>query len=335
MAGEFGKDAKLHLHIDNFRELGEVFEVTPQRLEEVKARFPDVASCLTTTVAYDCENFDQHIASADALLCWRFDLANLAQRAPRLRWIHASGAGIEFFTPFDWLPEGVTFINNRGVHGERANEYTIMAVLMLNNRIPEMVTSQREGKWRQAFNTAISGKTLLVIGVGSIGGGPAKWAKRFGMNVIGVRRSGEPHESVDEMHTPDAVPELISRADYILVAAPATKQSRHLIGKPEIESMRPGTGIVTYSRAQVVDYEALRVRLERREISAILDVFDPEPLPEDSPLWQTPNLIITPHCSSDDTMEYIPRTLDLMFDNLRRILAGEPVANKVNPSPEY
>ena len=85
----------------------------------------------------------------------------------------------------------------------------------------------------------------------------------------------------------------------------------------------------------MVDYEALRARLERREISAILDVFDPEPLPADSPLWQTPNLIITPHCSSDDTELYIPRTLDLFFENMCRFLAGEPLENRVDPVLEY
>ena len=137
------------------------------------------------------------------------------------------------------------------------------------------------------------------------------------------------------MHKPDAIPSLVPRADFIIVTAPATRESQHLIGKSEIDLMRPGTGLVNYSRAQVVDYDALRARLERGEINAILDVFDPEPLPESSPLWTTPNLIITPHCSSDDTEAYIPKTLDLMFANLRRIFAGEPVVNKVDPKLEY
>lgn len=324
-----------HLHIDNDSSLGVVFEATKERVDAVMARFPDVAERLTVTIDYDGQNFDEHIATADALLCWRFDTNDIARRAPRLKWIHASGAGVEYFAPFDWLPDGVTFINNRGVHAERASEYAIMAVLMLNNRLPEMVTHQRNGRWQQEFNTAIVGKTLLVVGVGSVGGDVARWAKQFGLKVIGVRRSGKAHESVDEMHTPDAIPGLVPRADFIIVTAPATRESQHLIGRDEIDAMRPGTGIVNYSRAQVVDYEALRARLERGEISAILDVFDPEPLPASSPLWHTPNLIITPHCSSDDTETYIPKTLDLLFANLRRIFAGEPVVNQIDPKLEY
>ncbi len=137
------------------------------------------------------------------------------------------------------------------------------------------------------------------------------------------------------MHTPDAIPDLVPRADFIIVTTPATRDSHHLVGKTEINSMRRGSGIVNYSRAHVVDYDALRERLERDELSAILDVFDPEPLPENSPLWNTPNLIITPHCSSDDTDSYIPKTLDLMLGNIRRIFAGEPVINKVDPRLEY
>ena len=269
-------------------------------------------------------------------MCWKIDLSNLKERAPNLKWIHVTGAGIEYFTPFDWLPDGVTFTNNRGVHGERANEYTIMAVLMLNNRIPEMVTSQREGVWRKAFNTGVAGKTLMVVGVGHVGGGVAEKAKLFGMKVIGIRRTEGTHPSVDEMHGPEAIPDLIPQVDYIIVTAPSTSETQHLIGAKEIEMMRPGSGLVNYSRAQLVDYEALRMRLETKgDIAAILDVFDPEPLPEDSPLWNTPNLIITPHCSSDDSDLYIPRTLDLFFDNMRLYLAGQQLQNVVDPVLEY
>ena len=326
---------RVRLHIENDSSLGDVFEVTGERLSAAFSRFPDLAERVDCSIGYDCADFDRQIADADALVCWDIDHRNIAKRAPKLRWIHATGAGVEHFTPFDWLPDDVAFTNNRGVHGARAHEYAIMAVLMLNNRVPEMVTHQRAGRWEQTFNTGVAGKTLLVVGVGSVGGGVAEWAKRFGMRVIGVRRTAKPHPAVDEMRGPEALLELIPRADYIIATAPATAHTRHLIGRAEIEAIRPGGGIVNYGRARVVDYEALRARLERREISAILDVFDPEPLPPDSPLWQTPNLIVTPHCSSDDTELYIPRTLDLFFENMRRFLAGEPLENRVDPVLEY
>ena len=327
--------ARVRLHIENDSSLGAVFEVTEERLAAALARYPDLAERIAWSIGYDCADFDRRIADADVLVCWDIDHRNIAERAPRLRWIHATGAGVEHFAPFDWLPENVVFTNNRGVHGARAAEYAIMAVLMLNNRVPEMVTHQREGRWEQTFNTGIAGKTLLVVGVGSVGGSVAEWARRFGMRVIGVRRTARPHPAVDEMRGPEALPDLIPRADYIIATAPATAQTRHLIGAAEIAAIRPGGGIVNYGRARVVDYEALRARLERREISAVLDVFDPEPLPADSPLWRTPNLVITPHCSSDDAELYIPRTLDLFLGNMRRFLGGEKLENRVDPVLEY
>jgi phosphoglycerate dehydrogenase-like enzyme len=327
--------ARVHLHIDNDSELGEVFEVTPARLEAALKRHPAVAKRLHITMETDSHRLDEHLATADVLFGWRFDRSNLAQRAPKLRWIHAPGAGINHFIPFDWLPPGVVFTNNRGIHGERAHEYGIMAVLMLNNRLPEMFTNQRQGRWEQCFNSGIEGKTLLVIGVGSVGAGIAQWAKRFGMHVIGVRRTGAPRRGVDEMHTPDKIAKLLPRADFVVMATPATTNTRQLLGRKEIALLKPGAGLLNYSRAALVDYEALRERLEKREITAVLDVFDPEPLPADSPLWHTPNLIITPHSSSDDTERYTPKTLDLLFTQMARFIAGKKLANIVSRDLEY
>lgn len=326
---------RVHLHIDNDSQLGEVFEVTAARLKSALKKFPAVASRLDITMETDGHRFDEYIGTADVLFGWRFDRSNLAQRAPRLRWIHAPGAGINHFIPFDWLPPKTIFTNNRGIHGARAHEYAIMAILMLNNRLPEMVTNQRRGKWEQLFNSAIGGKTLLIIGVGSVGSGIATWAKRFGMHVIGIRRTGRPRRNVDEMHTPDSLRKLLPRADFVAIATPATSRTAQLLGRAEIALLKRGAGLLNYSRAALVDYAALRERLGRHELSAVLDVFDPEPLPADSPLWQTPNLIITPHSSSDDTELYTPKTLDLLFRQMERFMAGRKLVNIVSRELEY
>jgi phosphoglycerate dehydrogenase-like enzyme len=198
-----------------------------------------------------------------------------------------------------------------------------------------MVSNQRENHWVQCFNTSIQGKTLLLIGVGHVGADAARWAKRLGMYVIGIRRTGRPRAAVDEMHRPDAIPELLPRADFVMMCAPDTKHSHQLLGAREINALKPGAGLVNYSRAGLVDYEALRQRLNRGEISAVLDAFDPEPLPSDSPLWSTRNLIITPHCSSDDPASYVPRTLDLVLNNAKRALSGKRLLNIVTPELEY
>lgn len=326
---------KFHLHIENTGDLGPVFQVTKKRLNEVLAKYPAIAKRIRISLGTDEDIFKKEMRTADALFAWRFPHRTVAKIAPRLRWVHAHGAGINHLMPLDWLPKGAVLTNSRGVHGDRASEYAIMSILALNNRLPEMVTNQRRARWEQLYNTAISGKTLLVVGVGSVGGGTAQMAKRFGLRVIGIRRSGAAHPAVDEMHRPSALRRLIPKADFILVTAPHTDDTHHLISKKEIGLMKEGAGIVNYSRANLVDYNALRARLQRGEVSAVLDVFDPEPLPSSSPLWKTRNLIITPHSSSDDAERYTPDTLDLVFRNVARLLKGDPLLNRVRPDLGY
>jgi phosphoglycerate dehydrogenase-like enzyme len=325
----------IHMHVDNVSALGPVFEVSRKRVATALARCPRLKDKIRVTIGTDGKGFEKAMRTADVLFGWRFDRSDLAHRAPNLRWIHAHGAGVSHMMPLDWLPRGTVLTNSRGVHGRRAEEYTAMALLMLNNGLPRMATNQRAARWEQFFNTAINSKTVLILGVGHVGGGAARWAKRFGLYVIGIRRSGKPHRRVDEMHTPDALPRLLPRADFVLVTAPHTKDTHHMLGARELELMKPGAGLVSYSRANLVDYGALVETLKSGKVMAILDVFEQEPLPSDSPLWYTPNLIITPHCSSDDRDAYTARTLDLVFRNMERFIAGKPLMNRVRADLQY
>jgi phosphoglycerate dehydrogenase-like enzyme len=211
-----------------------------------------------------------------------------------------------------------------------------MAVLMLHNMMPAIVTNQRDADWNSRFSTPIAGKTALVVGVGSLGGGAAHQLKKLGIEVLGVSRHGRPHPDIDEMATTDRLDEMLARADYVFVATPATPETRNLFDRERLRRMKPGAGLINVGRAAVMDYDALVELLECGHLSgAILDVFDPEPLPKDSPLWSTPNLIVTPHVSADDGDNYVPITLDLFFNNMRRWLAGEPLRNVVDPALGY
>jgi phosphoglycerate dehydrogenase-like enzyme len=238
--------------------------------------------------------------------------------------------------PLTWMPPGVRMTTNRGVHGPKAGEFAAMAILMMSNHLPALVTAQREGRWARIFSTPARGKTLLIVGVGAMGGAAARYAKRLGLRVLGVRRTRRRHASVDEMFGPDQLDHVLSRADIVLVTVPLTPETRQLIGKRELDLMKPGAALINMARARVVDYEALAAKLASGELSgALLDVFDPEPLPADSPLWTTPNLVITPHVSSDDADSYVPRTLDLLFENVRRHRAGRPLKNVVRRHLQY
>ena len=134
------------------------------------------------------------------------------------------------------------------------------------------------------------------------------------------------------MYGPEGIDAVLRRADFVVVTTPLTPETDNLIDRRRLDLMKPGAGLTNMSRARVVDYRALAEKLRWGSLAgAILDVFDPEPLPPSSPLWRTPNLIVTPHVSSDDDVAYVPPTLDLFFDNVRRYLAGRPLRNRVRP----
>jgi phosphoglycerate dehydrogenase-like enzyme len=238
--------------------------------------------------------------------------------------------------PFDWVPQGLRITNNRGIHQQKAAEYILLCVLMLNNYIPALMNAQARREWLPLFGGHLKDRTLLIVGVGNLGGAGARLARQLGLYVIGVRRSGRRHRHCDETVAPSALHKVLPRADFVVVTAPSTSATDGMIGEREFALMKKGAGFVNFSRARLVDYGALADRLSAGALSgAVLDVFDPEPLPADSDLWTTPNLLITPHCSSDDLERYLPMTLDLVFENVARSLAGRPLRNRVDLGREY
>jgi phosphoglycerate dehydrogenase-like enzyme len=326
----------LRVHFQSNPEAPMVFQVNQERYQAAIRRNAHIARQVDATIGTNLDDLYAILGEVNVLVGWEFPQKDLARLAPNLKWIHAWGAGIEHLLPLDWLPPGVDLTNNSGVHGSKAREYMIMAILMLSNQIPTLVNSQQRSQWNELFNTSVAGKTLSIIGVGHMGASAAKEAKRFGMRVIGVRRSSRPHPEVEEMVGPDDLDFALSQADIVLITTPLTAKTKGMIGRRELDLLKPSASIINLGRAQVVDYEALADKLEEGEISgAILDVFDPEPLPPTSRLWTTPNLIMTPHVASDDAEQYIPRTLDLVFENVRCYFANIPLKNRVNPRLEY
>jgi phosphoglycerate dehydrogenase-like enzyme len=327
----------VRVHVASLRSQSDVFWVTPERFAAAAARHPDVGPRVEVDFSWDFDGFAEAIADVDVLIGWRFPQDDLASLAPRLKWIQLTGAGLEHLQPLDWLPRGVALTTNSGAHAPKAGEFAATAILMLNNNLPFFVTNQRDARWEKAFSTGIESKTLAIVGVGSMGGAAAQWAKqRLKMCVLGVRRSGRGHRYVDEMYRPNELDRILPRADFVLVTTPLTRETEGLIGKRAFSLMKHGAGIINMGRARVIDYDALVDNLRRgRLCGAILDVFDPEPLPAESRLWSTPNLVIVPHVSSDDADVYMDRTLDVFFDNVARFLSNRPLRNRVVRSRQY
>jgi phosphoglycerate dehydrogenase-like enzyme len=327
---------RLILHIKNNRAGEEAFRFTEERITAALERHKDAADRIDIRVDWDLDNFEKSMRDADALVTWDLPTAGLAKKAPHLRWIHIIGAGVEHLQPLTWLPPQTILTNNRGVHAEKTAESAAMAVLMLHNRIPAYVSDQRAAHWNPVYVPPIAGKTVAVIGVGEMGGAAARAFKALGLKVLGIRRGAAPHPSVDEMHGPEDLRTVLGAADFVHVTLPQTPETTGLIDRQAIRAMKQGAGLVNFGRAPVLDHDALVEALRDGHLGgAILDVHDPEPLPAGSPLWEVPNLILTPHVSSDDERSYIPATLDLVFENCNRLLNGESLKNRVDPSLGY
>ena len=313
-----------------------VFTITRERWEAEVARYPDLAERLDAFIDWDLDHFEESMRSAEVLVTWDLPTENLARVAPSLRWIHIIGAGVEHLCPMDWLPPGVTVVNNRGAHAAKGGEFGLMAMLMLHNHLPPILANQRRRHWESLFSTPVAGKTLLVVGTGHIGRGAARCCRALGVHVIGVSRHGRAVEEVDEAYPVADLDRVLPRADFVFVAIPLTPETRNLLDRRRQSLLKPGAGLVNVGRGATVDYEALADNLRSGHLAgAILDVFDPEPLPSDSELWEVPNLLVTPHVSADDGTTYVAMTLELVFRNMRRYLAGEPLENVVRPELGY
>jgi phosphoglycerate dehydrogenase-like enzyme len=326
----------LHVHVENARTLMPVFIVRPDQYDQALQRHPDIAARIRTTWGWDQDIYAQEARTADAMITYRFPHQRLQSDAPNLKLLQILGAGVDYLLPLDWIPTGVTVLTNSGAHVPKAAQSALMALLMLNARVPELTWCQRRREWNRIFTSTLEGKTLLIVGVGQIGGGAATHAKNFGMRVIGTRRSGAPHPDVEQMHRPEALHDLLPQADFVLVNTALTPETRFIIADKEFALMRDGAGFANMSRGGLVDPAALDRALRSGKLSgAIIDVTYPEPPPADWPFWDTPNLVITPHVLSDDIENYVPRTLDLFFNNLRHHFAGEPLTNVVDLGRNY
>jgi phosphoglycerate dehydrogenase-like enzyme len=256
--------------------------------------------------------------------------------APALKLIFLTNAGLDGLAPFSWLPPDVVLLNNRGTHAAKAGEFAIMAILMLANRVPAMVTNQLHATWRKMWGSVLAERNVTVVGLGALGGATADHAARFGMRVTGVRAHPSPHPSCVSVVGIDALEDVVARTEFLVLACPLTDATRGLMSRRLLETLPSGAGVVNIGRGALLDQDALCDLLDAEHLSgAVLDVFTPEPIPHGHRLWSTPNLIISPHTAADDPATYNRDSLDIFFDNLRAWRDGRDLPNRFDIERGY
>lgn len=326
---------KLRVHLENSRKKPPEKEYTLERFATAARKHRTNARQLEVSVGCDGDISDAELREVDFMLGVPPERARLKSGAPRLRWLHTPMAGIDSLLPLDWLPEQAIFTNNVGVHGAKAREYVRMAVTMLHTRMPQMLANQRQHHWQQIFTPALAGRTALVVGLGDVGSGAARAARDLGLKVIGVRRSGKTSPLAERVVRPAQLDRVLPLADFVILAAPNTAETKGLLDARRISLLKPQCGIVNISRAALIDHAAMCARLRDGTLAgAMLDVMQAEPLPAKAPYWDVPNLIVTPHVSCDDA-DYAALTLGMWFDNLARLLAHKPMRNRIDPQRGY
>lgn len=259
--------------------------------------------------------------------------------AKRLKWLQTAGAGVNGLLTPELRDRDVILTNASGIHAEPITEHMFGMLLMVTRRLAEAWDQQKTRQWKgYPFGERVgllAGKTLGVLGVGAIGGHSAKVGQAFGMRVVGLRRTGEPHPHVERMYTEGERLEFYRECDVVMNSLPLTEKTRLAMSWEEFAALKPGAIVINTGRGGTINTDALLDALRSGRLgAALLDVTDPEPLPEDHPLWSMENVYITPHYSGAHP-GYNERAGRIFLENLKCYLACEPLVNVVDKQEGY
>ena len=310
--------------------------ITREEFEKGLKKNPEIQDKIEYLIDWDEDNYLSSMKEAEVLLGWQFPTNNIREIAPNLKWIHVSSAGVNHLSPFNWMSDNLVLTNSSGIHSKKAGEFGLMSILMLQNQMTKILTNQKNKEFITLLSKPIEGFKVVVVGTGSLGGSMIKHISKLGAEVIGVNRKGGQVEGCCKVITFDKIDEVLPIADFLYLAVPETEETKGLINQKRLDSLKTTCGIVNIGRQSVLDYEALIIKLKKNELGgAILDVFSHEPIPKNSNLWDTPNLIITPHISSDSKGNYIEMVLEIFFKNLKLFIENKELINQIDRKLGY
>lgn len=285
------------------------------------------------------DDLDALLAEAEVIFGVLQFPERLLSRAPKLRWLHLASVGIDRHTSSGILDGNVIVTNSRGALAVDIAEHVLAFIFMLAKGAPRLFESKHDRRWDPFATLELRNRTLGIIGLGAVGSEVARLAGGIGMNVIATRKSAVKRASdtsgVNELYPVAQLPDLLARSDFVVITVPLTAETKGMFGETALRAMKPGAYLINVARGQIVDQTALVKGLKEGWIAgAALDVFETEPLPGDSELWQLPNVVLSYHMAGfADT--HSQRIIGLFCENLKRYLAGEPLKNIVDKRREY
>jgi len=302
-----------------------------RHLKAIKTVAPD-----STIILCDLQQAAEHIADTDILLTWgTMDLRPLYPTALKLKWIHALSAGVENLIFPEIKSANTLLTNSKGIHGIPVSEHVLAMMLAFTRGLNVFIRQQTKRKWKRVAVEEIYDKTIGIIGLGSIGREIAKKAKGMGMKVVASKQTMTTEIFVDELYTPDQLHELLAISDFVVVALPLVEETTNLFTINEFAAMKSSAYFFNIARGAVVKHDDLVTALQQGLIKgAGLDVFEHEPLPEASPLWDMENVIITPHLAALSP-NYMDRAIKLFADNLSRFIQNKDMLNIIDKDKGY
>jgi phosphoglycerate dehydrogenase-like enzyme len=314
------------------------WQIPPEGVDRLRRSFPEI----TFLHATDNDTRARGLADCDVAYTWIMSADELAA-APRLRWVHTSAVAVETLCLPELFARDIIVSNSRGVQSTPIAEHVVAVLLALAKQIPFAIDNQRQRRWAQNdfrgdhLPWLLNGRTLGLIGAGTIGSQIARLASAFGMHVLALTRREKTGAiaGVHEVLPPGKLDTLLERSDALVIAAPLTPATANMIAAPQLARMKRGSVVINVGRARIIDHRALTDALQSGHLGgASLDVFHQEPLPPDDPLWILPNVILTPHTSGFRHGHW-DEVIDLFADNLRRFLANQPIRFRIEPTLGY
>jgi len=308
-----------------------IFVFDPGLLEKkIKEKYPDFI-VKSWSSRKDCDDF---IEEADILICHKIS-DELLSKAKKLKWIQLLSAGCDHVLSLPSYRKDIILSASKNIHHIPISEYVMSYILSLSHRTFDYMKLQKERKWARIEGMEMTNKTLGLIGAGSIGKEIARKAKPFGMNIVAVKRTPEQVEFIDEVYGINEMDVVFTRSDFIVLALPLMESTKNLIGKKEIEKMKSTAYLINIARGEILDEYALLEALKQKRLAgAVLDVFREEPLGQDSELWNTENLIITPHISWSGEYTF-ERLTEHVLENMARYFNGEKLKYLVESDVGY